>query len=604
MPKFDFDRLLNEDSTLRDLKTLPRQGVSRRDFLKLSLLGFTAATMTKLGLDLPLHKAAAAFSTAPTMPNGVAAGDTTQTSTVLWAHSTALGPVTFEYASAEAFATVLGTLSAEVTDATLPVKVEINDLTPATDYFYRVTDAVGNTLIGTFRTPVELGTFTGLRFGVTGDWRQELAPYPSIANAADMDLAFFVGMGDTIYADFPSPDVDLPQCLTLGDFRAKHNEGYGTRYDLNTWAALRSQTSFIPTIDDHEVANDFAGGAEPSSDERFASYTGPFINETDLYKNGLQAFTEYNPIRNQTWGETGDPLTANKPNLYRYFTYGSDAAVFVLDARSFRSAPLEPVTDFENLGQVLTFYRDSFDNQRSMLGLPQLETLTRDLLQAQTDGILWKFVMMPEPCQNLGLAIAQDRFEGYAAERSVLMKFIADNGITNVVFAAADIHGTLVNNITYQLTPAPQAEQLPTGAWEISTGSVAFDAPFGPTVIELATQLGFLTEEQTAPYREGTLAEKEAFITQLVNAQIEPLGYPLIGLEDADGIDAELLQGSWLATTTFGWTLFDIAPDTQQLRVTTYGIDAYTRADLEADSQAILSRVPQVVQEFTVNPVK
>ncbi|MBZ0320499.1 MAG: alkaline phosphatase D family protein [Anaerolineae bacterium] len=608
MPKFDFDYPLPENSTLRDLKpvlaALRQQVVSRRDFLKLSFLGFAAATMAKFGLDTTLYKAAAAFSTAPTMPNGVAAGDTTQTSTVLWAHSTALGPATFEYATAENFETILGTLTAEVTDATLPIKVEVADLTPVTDYFYRVTDAAGNTLIGSFRTAAALGMFTGLRFGVTGDWRQELAPYPSIANAADMDLEFMVGMGDTIYADFPSPDVDLPQCLTLADFRAKHNEGYGSRYDLNTWAALRSQTSFIPTIDDHEVTNDFAGGAAPGTDARFANDAGQFINDTELYRNGLQAFLEYNPIRHETWGNTGDRLTANKPNLYRYFTYGSDAAVFVLDARSFRSAPLEPVTDFENLGQVLTFYRNSFDNQRSMLGLPQLEALTRDLLQAQTDGILWKFVMMPEPCQNLGLAIAQDRFEGYAAERAALMKFIVDNGITNVVFVAADIHGTLVNNITYQLTPAPKAEQLPTGAWEISTGSVAFDAPFGPTVIELAIQLGFLTEEDVAPYRVGTLAEKEAFMARAINAQIEPLGYPLIGLDTADGIDAELLQGAWTATSTFGWTLFEIAPDTQQLHVTTFGIDPYTRAELEADPQAILSRVPQVVQEFTVNPVK
>jgi hypothetical protein len=52
-----------------------------------------------------------------------------------------------------------------------------------------------------------------------------------------------------------------------------------------------------------------------------------------------------------------------------------------------------------------------------MLGNPQLERLEADLLAAQDDGIVWKFVMVPEPIQNLGPVGAADRFEGYAAER-------------------------------------------------------------------------------------------------------------------------------------------------------------------------------------------
>lgn len=54
-----------------------------------------------------------------------------------------------------------------------------------------------------------------------------------------------------------------------------------------------------------------------------------------------------------------------------------------------------------------------------------------------------------------------------------------DNQITNVVFVAADVHGTIVNNVTYQ-TAVGQPQQS-TSAFEVTTGSVAFDAPFGPT---------------------------------------------------------------------------------------------------------------------------
>jgi alkaline phosphatase D len=40
-----------------------------------------------------------------------------------------------------------------------------------------------------------------------------------------------------------------------------------------------------------------------------------------------------------------------------------------------------------------------------MLGNPQLERLEADLLAAQDDGIVWKFVMVPEPIQNLGRSV-------------------------------------------------------------------------------------------------------------------------------------------------------------------------------------------------------
>jgi 3-phytase/alkaline phosphatase D len=44
-------------------------------------------------------------------------------------------------------------------------------------------------------------------------------------------------------------------------------------------------------------------------------------------------------------------------------------------------------------------------------------------------------------------------------------------------------------------------------------------------------------------------------------------------------------------------------PQTQQLRVTTYGIDSYTPTQVAADPDAILSRTPTVVNEFVVDPV-
>ena len=84
------------------------------------------------------------------------------------------------------------------------------------------------------------------------------------------------------------------------------------------------------------------------------------------------------------------------------------------------------------------------------LGGVQLNQLEHDLLDAQSKGITWKFVNVSVPIQNFGPIMAADRFEGYAAERDALLKFINDNHIENVVFVSADFHTFSVNNLTYQ----------------------------------------------------------------------------------------------------------------------------------------------------------
>ncbi len=51
-----------------------------------------------------------------------------------------------------------------------------------------------------------------------------------------------------------------------------------------------------------------------------------------------------------------------------------------------------------------------------------------------SQGITWKYVMIPEPIQNLGILAVGDRFEGYVAERTEILKFIHDHDIGTVVF--------------------------------------------------------------------------------------------------------------------------------------------------------------------------
>lgn len=544
----------------------------------------------------------------------IASGDTTQTTTMLWVRSTSLGSVTFEYAADASFATILGTETAEITDLLLPVKVAIADLMPDTTYYYRVTDATGTTAVGQFRTAAVVGTRTGLRFGVVGDW-QQAPPFPSLANAAERDLAFFLKHGDTIYADLETPALPgVSQARTLEHFRTKHAENVSDRYGLNTLQDLYATTSILATIDDHEVVDNFAGGAAPgdspdapdigSSPDPLFTDPVDFVNDTRAYEDALQAFQEYHPIRDEFYGDTGDARTARERKLYRARSYGSDAALFVLDTRSFRDAQIEPV----DLSNPLPFFAAAFEPGRTLLGRQQLEDLKTDLLQAHNDGSTWKFIAVPEPIQNFGPLNAEDRFEGYAAERTELLKFIDDNAIDNVVFFAADFHGTIVNNLTYQ--SGPGQPQIPTGAFEIVTGPAAFfSGRFGPNVVTLAAAAGLITPEQRAIYDALPIApdpddvvnDKDDFVKQLLIGQTSPLGYPAVGLQDSE-IDATLLRGDYLAAHSFGWTEVEIDAETQVLTVTVYGIAAYSEEQLVANPDDIVRRTPAIVSQFRVTP--
>lgn len=539
-------------------------------------------------------------ATAAQLPNGVAAGDVTAESGVLWARTDNAGEVRFEISSR---ADLKGAKKYKVTvaDTTVPAKVRVDHLDPAKTYYYRATDAAGHSSTGRFRTSPSQCSNAGVRFGVSGDWRGELAPYPSIRNVPQRDLDFFVEHGDTIYAERYSGPPEQT-AATLAEYRARHNEVMSERFGLNTWRDLRGSTAILATIDDHEVVNDFAGGASPASNPTDFDQNGAYINETQRYQAGLRAFQEYMPIENRRYGQTGDPRTAKKPKLFRSRTYGNAAAVIVLDNRSFRDAGLVPanLADSSDVGRFLV---QSFDPSRTLLGAAQLKKLKHNLLRAQQQGVVWKFVLTPEPVQNLGALAASDRFEGYAAERTQILKFIADQHIDNVVFVTADIHGTLVNNLTYQT--APFQPQVPTGAFEISTGAVAFEEPFGPTVTGLAAQLGFISPAQKAYYDSLPAFPglgKDNFVETLINGQTTTLGYDPVGLTNSP-IQVTNSVGGYVATHVYGWTEFNVDRDSKALTITTYGIPPYTYDQLQANPAAVVGQQPTVWQTFSVQPV-
>ncbi len=559
----------------------------------------------------------ASFNATAGLPNGVASGDVSQNSAVLWSRSDNLGALTFEYSKQADFSSIEGTVAHTIGDTLVPAKTKISGLDANSQYYYRATDSTGAVASGMFKTFAETGSgHHGIRFGVSGDWRGELSPYAALSNVPSRQLDFFAVLGDTVYADYASPAVNKPQASSLTDFRLKHDEVYSARHGINSLGNLRASTSVFATIDDHEVTNDFSGFADVSSDARFsADPAGTPINDSTLYENGLQAFQEYNPIADEFYSNTGtDPRMDGERKLYRQRSMGDDALFISLDTRTFRDPGLTEVSNPLDPAQVGQYLATSLTADRTLLGQRQLADLKADVLDAHNNGVTWKFISVPEPAQNLGVVGASDRFEGYAKERTEILKFIEDNHIENVVFITADIHGTVVNNLAYQQVTATGIEQVPTSVFEISTGSVAFDSPFGPSVLDIAasipaapgvTLLDVFLSGLGLPSREAfdalPLAVKDQAIKALLDEQIVPLGYSPVGLEDSD-INVTLLEGGYTALHTYGWTEFEIDADTQNLLVTTFGVEYYGEDDLANNLADILALEPQIISQFEVKP--
>ena len=581
-----------------------RKALSRRDFIKISIIGTVALNgMTPL-LARQIGKQIEQTPTwTETMPNGIAAGDVTPRSVVLWTHSTAPGTVTFRYAASTAWWDYRARYetTAEVIDPLIPVKVQVTDLRPATEYVYQVLDAAGSRISGRFRTLPADDAKHGLHFGVTGDWRGELRPYVSLSNVAARQLDFFVELGDTIYADYPSLDLSAGQARTLTDFRIKHNEVYSARYDQNDWADIRASTSVYVMHDDHEVCDDYAGGAPPASDPRFDN-TGSFINQTDLYRNGMQVLSEFNPLRDEVYSATNDPRVEGRPKFYRSMTFGGSAALMLLDARSFRDREEAQLSAAQvvNPLAVVRSLASMFEPNRTMLGQPQLADLKRDLLAAHQAGVTWKFILVPEPIQHMGWFGGVDRWEGYALERTEVLKFIEDNAIRNVVFVSADVHTTFINNLTYQ-TEAGGA-QIPTHCFEISTEAAAFYAPTGQLIMDNAAAIGLLPKDQYAAYQKLPIPEQDALLEDLFNRIVLKLqGFTPLGLEDSL-VDWERSKGGWVSGHSFGWTEFEIAPDSEKLTITTYGVPAYNPIEARLKSEQILTYEPAIMSQLIITP--
>jgi len=404
-------------------------------------------------------------------PLGVAAGEITSSSAVVWTRAASTGPVRLDVRSATTAMPVVRITLRPTAARNLTIQRRVFGLRAATRYFYVFSVPSGKSRIvsaGEFRTAPTPTASATIRFAFSGDADGALDPktgkpaynlFGVYGRMAAERNDFNINLGDTIYSD--SEISGLPPALTVPAKWAKYrqNLGYGHLRNLRRAAGLYTHW------DDHEFINDFTLAEHGQA----------------IYAAGVQAFRDYSPV-------SYSPANG----LYRSFRWGKHLELFFLDERSFRSAkasaggvclnagandlaPTAPAPvrgAFAALAPTLANpvpagCLGAIENgSRTMLGARQYARFTAAIAASKAT---WKVVVNEVPIQQF-YALPYDRWEGYAAERERLLRFLQAN-VRNVVFLTTDTHANFVNEV--RLKTLEPGGPVGTGIFEFVTGPVA-----------------------------------------------------------------------------------------------------------------------------------
>lgn len=349
----------------------------------------------------------------PPFALGVASGDPTSTSVILWTRLAAQpldvaglgGLEAVTYYQVEWAVAVDPQMREVVRSGTLrarreggyAVRAQVDGLAPGMTYYYRFALDSRTSRIGRTRTcAVAPG---GLRFACVS-CQDFNAFYGAFASLANEDLDFVVHLGDTIY------EASLGVLASgLAGYRNKHALFRGDPLARAAWAAH----PFFVTWDDHEVWNNYAG-------------TDPAFGE--LRDTGYQAFFENMPVR---W-PAPMPSRWRDLRIYRSARFGDLLELDLLDVRQYRD--LHPADAHAALAPG-----------RTMLGQKQKRWLHRRLRSDARWICLGSPVFMSEYRGN------PDAWDGYARERWQLLRAVAENAPGRTVVLSGDWHRSIASRV-------------------------------------------------------------------------------------------------------------------------------------------------------------
>ena len=461
---------------------------------------FATASVAAVAVCATLVAAPAAGAKAKGFELGVAAGDVTSSSAILWGKAKKGGKVELQLTDRGGFdrcdpahAGKYKLKARKSDDYTVQEKVK--KLDADTSYKYRFCMKGGKkSETGKFTTAPDAKSKQTIRFALSGD--QDARPEPGQTTPYWNDFEvwdairqqrndFNVLMGDTIYSDTEVPGYGLEDvALTV----KQKWQAYKTNLRMKPWSKARGAAAYYAHWDDHEFINDFAVG-----ENTFPLGVGTVnIDGAELYDRGVQAFTDYNPITYK--GSTG---------IYRSVRWGKNLEVFFLDERSFRSnavdytdvcdnptgsgnpdlAPTAPQSVRNVFAAIAPPLANPIsqecldainDPSRTMLGAKQLDKFKNAI---EDSTATFKVIFNEVPIQQY-YALPYDRWEGYETERQEVLAYLRDN-VRNVVFLTTDVHANLVNDARFN-TLGPGGVQN-SGILDITTGPVA-TAPYSEEI--------------------------------------------------------------------------------------------------------------------------
>jgi len=239
-----------------------------------------------------------------------------------------------------------------------------------------------------------------------------------------LNAQFMLFLGDFIYAD-------VPRWWGKGveDYRQKYRQVYASP----DWPAVGQNLSWIHTLDDHEIYNDWSA------------------NTTGIYTTAVDPWRHYHAAANPPVAKkAGSSWSARPDAIYYEFTQGP-ASFFLLDTRTHRSSNDLPATD----------------DDKTMLGPDQLADLLAFLKRPEPKGVKWKIVASSVPFTKNWRVNTKDTWGGFLAERQRILEAMWDAGTrgTGVVVLSGDRHEFAATKF-----PPPDGGRWPAGAtvWEFS----------------------------------------------------------------------------------------------------------------------------------------
>ncbi|WJT08638.1 alkaline phosphatase D family protein [Vibrio harveyi] len=344
--------------------------LSRRDFIKAVSSGAVATTLTACGSDDSDATPTGSFE------YGVLSGDPTQTQVIIWTRVTTAASyveVTWQVSRAEDFSTIeqSGTFATD-TSRDFTVKVDVQNLNPSTQYYYRFMVGETTSIVGMTQTLPE-GSVDKASMAVVS-----CANYPAgyfnvykeiLKQHQTESFDVVLHLGDYIYeygaGGYASEDAARlgrepskgTECITLDDYRKRYAQ-YRQDQDLQ---ALHAALPMIAVWDDHELANDaWKNGAENHQDNE-----GSFV---DRRAAAAAAWTEWLPVRENTFSNM---------LIYRQFSFGDLINLMMLDTRLVgRDQPLDYFSlNAPTMDAIGGLVAQSRSADRELLGTEQLAWL-------------------------------------------------------------------------------------------------------------------------------------------------------------------------------------------------------------------------------------